>query len=209
MSDHSTTFMPFSFKPFELRTLSGHAYRSHSVHQNVQNCIESTYIGGAKSYHIGFSPVSSERVFVSLLRRNSRELVIYQRIDPNSKDGERYNKTITKEIEAGESFMICLDSLNQNFIIKHSDVIYVYNYERFQQFEEWYVYFDAGSQATKNKNQVLVNLGTTKFNYTLPEGFYPWHYDISAIRGLPKQPSPIFFKVHPLSYTLIYLFINQ
>ena len=72
-----TRFMPISLRPFELTT-GGGAYRSHSTHQTLKHCIESTFLDGSASYHIGFSPFSKKRHFISMERINEEQILFYQ-----------------------------------------------------------------------------------------------------------------------------------
>ena len=175
-----TLFMPGSIKPFELKTRRGRMYRSHSLHQTVKNCIEGTYLDSAPSYHIGFSPSASERIFLSLLRGTE------DRIQLMKKNLSKEEYIVTKDIpiEKGETYLVCLDSEKKILLAKYGETINTAKYNGFDHENEWYAYFDGGVLAEKQDNHVLMNLGYTAFKNSLPDGYFPWNYNISDLRGI-------------------------
>ena len=198
--------MPISIVPFELQTSFRYSYRSHSVHKVVKHCIEGTYLSGPESYHIGFSPVSNERNFVSLKRYYTNSVEIYQRTNTSY-----YNNwlSIPREIEKGETYLVCLDSEAKKLTLVYGNEKHESPYGDFEKIEEWYAYFETSEKAPTTPVHVLFNLGFTKFNNTIPEGFFPWNYDISDLRGMKQQHLTISCRNHKLNIIFIYVIINS
>ena len=190
MSQLSTSFMPFSIDPFELETTYRHSFRSHSVHKNVKHCIEGTHISGPETYHIGFSPVSKERNFVSFLRNINDRVDLYQRTNPTTEKMDSYQIAFKE----GETFLSCLDSEERKLVVIYGDKKLEYLYGDFEQIDEWYAFFDTS-----------VHNGFTKFNNTIPEGFFPWNYDITDLRGMEQRHLTISCRSHRLHILYIYL----
>ena len=204
MSQLSTSFMPISIVPFELQTSFRYSYRSHSVHKVVKHCIEGTYLSGPECYHIGFSPVSNERNFISFMRNTKDRVDLYQRTNPTTQKMETYPIKFQK----GETFLVCLDSEESKLSVFYDDKKLEYSYGDFEKIEEWYAYFDTNINAGNDKVHVLFNLGFTKFNNTIPEGFFPWNYDITDLRGMKQQHLTISCRNHKLNIIFIYVIIN-
>ena len=161
--------MPISIKPFALSTIQTRSYRSHSVHQNVSHCIECSYLGGAQTYHFGFSPVSNERAFIGFERYTPEYIQFYQR--PSASTDRTYKRT-THQIFDGETYLVCLNSETKNISV-YNDELNLYLsavYDDFiVEFQEWYAFYDVGSLAISNPNHLQINLGYTKFKNSIPE----------------------------------------
>ena len=197
--------MPISIIPFELKTTFKNSFRSHSVHKVVKHCIEGTHLSGPKSYHIGFSPVSNERNFVSFMRYTKDRVDLYQRTNPTTEKMQTHQMSFQK----GETFLVCLDSEQSKISVFSNDEKLEYSYGNFEQIEEWYAFFDTCSTAGNDEVHVLFNLGFTKFNNTIPEGFFPWNYDITDLRGMRQQHLTISCRSHKLHIIYIYIIISS
>ena len=200
--------MPLSIFPVELTTGNG-PFRSHSIHKTVKNCVEGTFIDGSASYHIGFSPESQKRIFISFLRYNETLIEFYQWRSTSSSDIYVYSQEFL-QVHKGESFLVCLNSETREILAinQQNSISMDANFKQFEEEpHEWYAFFDGGSRAPINPNSVLFNLGYTKFNNTLPEGFFPWNYNIDDVRGLRKLHATIYCKDHRMNFSLIYLFV--
>ena len=201
----STSFIPFSLKPVELKTTWGNSYRSHSVHHEAKHCIEGTFLGGSTSFHIGFTPVGNRREFISYYRQDTNLIQIFLKID--SKTEYRIDQQ-NFQLKIGESFMSCIDTANNIFSTTNGQITLTSNFSstNFHEVDEWYAFFDSGSGADINPNWVLFNLGQSAFNNTIPDGFSPWLVDISGLKGVDKRVITIHCKTN-LQLTFLYISI--
>ena len=205
MSQKSTTFMPISVTPFYLSTTFGHSFRSHSFHHIVKHCVEGSYLSGPSTYHIGFTPYQNERNFVSFLRYTTNNIYLYQRTDSNTDKTHKIEPNVFKQ---NETFLVCLESEARSISVVFGNETIETQYDIFDKIEEWYVFFDTSGLGTSPVH-VMFNLGFTKFNNTIPEGFFPWNYDINGLRGIKKHHITISCRSHTLHITYIYLIINS
>ena len=174
-------------KPVDIQTKVENPFRSNSYHiTNVKHCIEFTYIDSVPSYHVGFSPFSSGRIMISLLRNNV-QVQLYQRKNDIVENYLQAEKINAKD---GETFLVCMNSAEKTISAKDNtgSINMNHNYTNFDDpEEEWYVFFDGAAHATSTKAHVRINIGLTPFNISIPEGYFPWIYGIDGLRNITHK----------------------
>ena len=176
--------------------------RSHSVHFNLNHCIELKYESGSGAFEVGFSPTSNTREFISLLGDSIyNETTVFQ-----WHSGHDYNLKVIDYVHLGEVFMLCGNSERHEFIVKRGSVITNQSFIEYEEVKEWYVSLDAGKKATENNPSIIeLNLGTTAFVHSLPDGYNPWASEVDEYRDLPRQPTCLNHTIHYIILIFIYV----
>ena len=179
------TYFPIKTTPFEAQTLADHPQRSHSIHRIVKHCFEATFLDSAPSYHIGFSPYPDKRAMVSFLRESKKSTSLFEYQGPGSSKNYLNRSSIDFVIE--ETRMVCLDSLERKIYTYQGSDHRSSSYSYFTDAKEWHAFFDGSTQSRTESVKLSINLGFKPFTNTLPNGFYPWIYDIDSFQGIKKK----------------------
>ena len=131
--------------------------RSDFYISRVKHCYEVTIEEGCYTLEVGFSPVESGRVFVTLL---------YNRFLEMNKSQEYY-KISDITISVGSTVMTCLDSKKSSM-----------KYPNLNDFNTWYASLDSDMRCTDDAANVIVNLGKKPFVNKMPRGFLPFNYGL-------------------------------
>lgn len=156
-------------------------YRSNFYISKVKHCFEATLNNGCENIHIGFSPVSSGRNFISLWK--SSQVVFLERASDSSQLSHNIDATMMK----GETFMVCLDSTNKRFMSIIGDKTNEVTYSIMQSSEAWYAITDASNGCTNTPSNIGVNLGMKKFKNKMPQGFKQLIYGYSLYKFKCQQ----------------------
>ena len=182
-----------------VETYNQNSFRSNFMIPIVKHCFETTFVSGCKGYHTGFSPSSTERIFVSHWALSSSNVPIFIEIGPNI-DGRFENYL---EVKEGSIVMVCLDSMNSLITAKVNNEERNHTIIKISDTKTWYAFIDAGANCkSPNKATVKVNLGKKKFNNTMPEGYAPFVYGYYDIINCVRCTN-VNRGMHPLLYCLM------
>ena len=197
-----TKYFPVVTHPFEAEACAGQQIISHSLHHSVKHCVESTYIESAPSYHIGFTPFLNKRALISFVRQQSNVILLFESLGSTETDHYLYSND-SSPVQNGEIYMTCLDTQNKKIIGIHNNNSIEREYQYYHNETSWHVIFDGSYDSRFEPAKVSINLGFKPFTNTLPEGFYPWIYDIEAYTGFKKQNLTIYCGQKMKYFTLI------
>ena len=172
---------------YDIKATSGQAFRSHSVHQEGQYCVETTHVEGPYEYHIGFTQYSDQRSFVGFTK-TANSYGMYQYFENGTSIRSTY---LGFSAVQGQTYLVCLDIENKKYYVLQSGISMSGNIVESKEMSEWYVYYEVGVTENEEITHVLVNLGDTKFNNTIKEGFSPWNYGISGLQGLSNNEKEV------------------
>ena len=167
----SDTLYSFSSEK-ETNTLSvlyKQTHRSNFFIPKVKHCFEAKINQGCNEPHIGFSPNSSIRSFVSLSNRGN------EKVTTELISSQYFDNVFDVDFTTGDTIMACLDTQNKEFIVNANSKRAKYSYSKMPESRTWYAMIDTRSTCTSNSPvNVEVNLGKKEFVNTLPDGFLPF-----------------------------------
>ena len=200
-------YFPVDSKPFEIESLTQNWTTSHSIHRIVKHCVECTFLGGLPSYNIGFSPYNDKRQMVIYLRRNENQTHLYETLGPLHTQKWYAYKSFPPEI--GETVLVCLDTTQTKIFSIRGEDRRETSYTYFHTATTWRVFFDASYLAVEEPTKVSINLGFKPFVNPLPDGFYPWIYNISTITGFKKKIFTFYCGQKVSHITICILFLKE
>ena len=152
-----------------LSVLHKQTHRSSFFLPKVKHCFEAKINEGCAALHIGFSPNSSIRSFISLSIYSKSSVFKEYLIDVY----DTYESNLPA-VSVGETVMFCLDTSNKQFHAVFKGNKYTLQIEKTKITKTWYATVDAVAGCKSNAANVEVNLGKKEFVNTLPDGFLPF-----------------------------------
>ena len=152
-----------------VETTHMNTFRTNFIISSVKNCFEATYISGCNYRHIGFSPFSNIRSFISFTVKDSSAYFL------EYKDDTSYDTQYNVNTALLETMMVCLDTENSSFMMIFNNQTSEYKYSHIENTKKWYAMIDAGNTCSNtNSVKFSINLGIKRFQNNIPNGFYPF-----------------------------------
>ena len=179
------------------------AYRSNFAISTVKHCYEATLYEGCANVHIGFSPYSNERTFLSFWNSDNGNVILLDRIS----SGNDIHTKIDLSISTGDTCMVCLDSNNKRFISILNGESREINYTKVQNSDTWYAMTDTSYPCADSPANVGVNLGMKKFKNKMPIGFkqFIYGYDLYKFKCQQRITCSIKKTCSFISYIILIL----
>jgi hypothetical protein len=160
------------FETNEVEAFHKNTFRTNFFLRTVKHRFEARYISGCISRHIGFSPTSSERTFISFTLNSYWDYLYFlEYLNQSSQSRSGY---YNYNFSSFDTLMVCLDVLNSKFITVFLNQTLEYTISHINDTKTWYGMIDTTSSCTQsNPSIVEVNLGRKSFSNNIPNGFSP------------------------------------